>query len=175
MWELGHKEGWAPKNLCFQTGELEKTLENPLDSKEVKLDNPKGNQPWIFIVKTDAEAEFPILWTLDAQSWLTATDSHAGKGWGQKKKAATGDDVVGWHHRFNGHELSNLWEIEKDREAWCPWGHKLLDTTEWLNNNTHQWFFKSLAKSWSRKDWMKVPAAKVRSSFPRQNGNLAIV
>ena len=86
MWELGHKEGWAPKNWCFRTVVLEKTLESPLDCRKIKPINPKGNQPWIFIGRTDAEAEAPILWPPDVKSWLTGRDPDAGKDWGRRRR-----------------------------------------------------------------------------------------
>ena len=98
MWELNHKEGWAPKNQCFLIVLLEETLENPLDCKEIKLVNPKGNQPWKFTGRTDAEAEAPILWPPDAKSWLIRKDPNAGKDWGQEEKGATEDKMVRWHH-----------------------------------------------------------------------------
>ena len=101
MWELDHKEGWAPKNWSFWTVVLEKTLESPLDCK-IKPVNPKGNQPWIFIGRTDAEA--PILWPSDAKSWLIGKDPDTGKDWGQEKKGATKEEMIGWHHWLNGHE-----------------------------------------------------------------------
>ena len=105
MWELDHKESWVLKNWCFGTVVLEKTLESPLDSKEIKPVNPKGNQSWIFIGKTDAEAEIPILWPPDTKSQLIEKDPDAGKDWGQEKKRATEDKMVGWHHRLSGHEF----------------------------------------------------------------------
>ena len=86
MWELNHKEGWAPKNWCFQLVVLEKTLESPLDSKEIKPINPKGNQSWIFIGKTDARVEAPIVWSPDAKSWLTRKEPDAGKDWRQEAR-----------------------------------------------------------------------------------------
>ena len=102
-WELDHKERWVPKNCCFWTVVLEKTLESPLDYKESKPVNPKGNQPWIFIERTDVEA--PILWLPDAKSHLTRKDSDAGKDWGHEEKRATEDEMVGWHHQLNGREF----------------------------------------------------------------------
>ena len=105
MWELDHKEGWALKNWCFWTVVLEKTLHSPLDSKEIKLVNHKGNEPWIFIGRTDAEAEAPILWPPDVKSWLIGKDLDAGKDWEQKEKRATEDEMVGWHRRLDGHEF----------------------------------------------------------------------
>ena len=104
MWELDYKESWAAKNWCFWTVVLEKTLKSPLDRKKIKLVDPKGNQTWIFIGRTDAEAEAPILWSLDAKSQLTGKDPDAGKDWG-KEKAMTEDEMVGWHHCLNGHEF----------------------------------------------------------------------
>ena len=104
MWELDRKEDWVLKNWCFQIVVLEKTLENPLDCKEIKSVNPK-NQPWIFIGKTDAEAEAPILWQLDAKSWLTGKDPDAGKDGKQEEKRMTEDGMVGWHHQLNRHEF----------------------------------------------------------------------
>ena len=105
MWELDYKESWAPKNWCFWTVVLEKTLESPLDCKEIQPVHPKGNQSWIFIRSTDAEAETPILWPPDVKSWLIWKDPDAGKDWGQEEKATTEDEMVGWHHRCNGREF----------------------------------------------------------------------
>ena len=105
MWELGHKEGWAPKNWCFQTVALEKTVESPLDSKEIQPINPKGNQLWIFIGGTDAEAEAPILWPPDGKSWLIGKDPDAWKYWRQEEKGTTGDEMAWWHHWLSGYEL----------------------------------------------------------------------
>ena len=104
MWELDHKEGWAPKNWCFWTVVLEKTLESSLDCK-IKPLKPKGNQPWIFTGRTDAEAEASILWPPDVKSWLTGKDPDAGKDWGQEEKAAAEDEMVREHHRLSGHEF----------------------------------------------------------------------
>ena len=96
MEELDHKEGWAPKNWCLLTVVLEKTLEHPLDCKEIKSVNPKGNKSWIFTGGTDAEV--PILWPPDAKSWLIRKDPDAGKDWRQEEKGMREDEVVGWHH-----------------------------------------------------------------------------
>ena len=103
MWELDHKEDWALKNWCFWTAVLEKTLQSPLDSKEIKPVNPKGNQPWIFTGRTDAEAL--ILWPPDAKNWLIGKDPDARKDWMQEEKGTTEDEMVGWHHWLNGHEF----------------------------------------------------------------------
>ena len=103
MWELDHKESWAPKNWCFRTVVLEKTLECPLNSKEIKPVNPKGNQLWIFTRRTDGEAEAPILWLPDVKNWLIWKDPDAGKNWRQEKRT-TENEMVRWHHWPNGHE-----------------------------------------------------------------------
>ena len=101
--KLDHKESWALKNWCFWTVVLEKTLESPLDCREIQPVNPKENQSWIFIRRTDAEAETPILWLPDVNNWLIGKDPDAGKDWGQEEKGMTEDEMVGWHHRLNGH------------------------------------------------------------------------
>ena len=105
MWELDYKENWAPKNWCFWTVVLEKTLESPLDYKEIQLVNPKGNQSWIIIGRTTAEAETAILWTPDVKNWLTWKDPDAQKDWGQEEKGMTKDEMIGWHHQLNGYEF----------------------------------------------------------------------
>ena len=104
MWELDYKEGWTPKNWCFWTVVLEKTLESPLHCREFQLGHPKGNQSWIFIGRTDAEAESPILWPPDERA-DSLEDLDAGKDWRQKEKGTTEDEMVGWHHLLNGHEF----------------------------------------------------------------------
>ena len=98
MWELDHKEGWVPKNWCFQIVVLEKTFESPLDSNKIKPVNPKKDQPWIFTGRTDAEAEAPILRPPDVKGQLVGKDSDAGEDWGQEEKGTTEDEMVGWHH-----------------------------------------------------------------------------
>ena len=123
MWELEHKESRAAKNWCFWTVVLEKTLESPLDCKEVQPVNPKGNQSWIFIGRTDAEA--PILWPPDMKNWLLGKDPDAGKEWRQEKKGMMANEMVGWHHRFNGHEFEQALAVGDGQGglACCsPWG-----------------------------------------------------
>ena len=105
VWELDCEESWVPKNLCFWTVVLGKILESLLDCKEIKPVNPKGNQSWMFIRRTDAEAEAPILWPPDLKSWLIGKDPDAGKDWGQEEKGMTEDEMIGWHHWLNGHEF----------------------------------------------------------------------
>ena len=105
MWELEYKESWVPKNWCFWTVVLEKTLESPLDCKEIQPVHPKGNQSWIVIGRTDVEAETPRLWPLDAKNWLIRKDPDAGKDWRQEEKGMTEDEMVGRHHQLDGHEF----------------------------------------------------------------------
>ena len=105
MWELDNKESWAPKNWCFWTVVLENTLESSLDCKEIQPVHPKGDQSWVFTGRTDAEGETPILWPLYAKSWRIWKDSDAGKDWRREEKGTTEDEMVGRHHRLNGHEF----------------------------------------------------------------------
>ena len=105
MWELNHKEGWVPKNWCFPIMVLEKTLQSPLDTKEIKPVNPNGNQSWILSGRTDAEAEAPVLWPPNVKSQLFGKDSDGGKDWEQEKKGVIEDETVGWYHWLNGHEF----------------------------------------------------------------------
>jgi len=136
MWELDYKEIWESKNLCFWTVVLEKTLESLLDCKEIKPVNPKGNQSWIFIGRTGAEVEAPILWPPDVKNWLTGKDPDAGKDWRLEEKATTGDKMVGWHHRLHWHESKQAPGVGNGQggpACFSLWGHKESDTTEWLN------------------------------------------
>ena len=133
-WELECKESWALKNQWFWTVALEKTPESPLDYKEIKPVNPKGNQSWIFIEKTDAETETSILWPPDANNWLTGKDPDSGKDWRQEKKGTTADNMVGWHHHL-GHKFDQApWagDGQGNLAYCCLWGCKESDTTEWL-------------------------------------------
>ena len=128
MWELDHKQSQVPKNWCFYTVELEKTLENPLVSMEIKPVNPKGNQSWIFIWRTDAEAETPILWPTDAKSRLIRKDPDAGKYWGWEEKGTTEDEMVGWHHWLNGHEFEQALrggDWQGSLASCSPWGRRV--------------------------------------------------
>ena len=137
MWELDYKESWAPKNWCFWTVVLEKTLESYLDCKEIQPVHPKGDQSWIFIGRTDAEAETPIIWPPDVKHWLTGKDPDAGKDWRQEEKGTTEDDMVGWHHPLSGHVLSKFRELVMDREAWHAAVHGVSKSrargSDWTN------------------------------------------
>ena len=159
MWELDHKEGWAPKNWCFWTVVLEKTFESNLDNKEIKPDNPKGDQSWIFIGRTDAEAE--ILWPPDAKSWLTGKDPDAGKDWGQEEKGVTNDEMAGWHHCLNGHgfeQAPGVGDGQGGLARCSPWDHKESDMTEWLNNNNK---FKAMPTAQVYAKWTQVQTFKL--------------
>ena len=136
MWELDHKEGWASENWCFWIVVLEKTAENPLDCKEIKPVNPKGNKSWIFIQGADVEAKTPILWRPNAKSQLTIKDRDAGHDWGQEENGVTEDEMVGKHHWLNEHEFE---QTSGDSEGLgslmgcSPWAHEV-----WHNLATKQ-------------------------------------
>ena len=151
MWELDCEEGWAPKNWCFWTVVLEKTLETPLDCKEIQPVHSEGDQPWDFFGRNDAKAETPVLWPPHAKSWLIGKDSDAVRDWGQEEKGTTEDEMAGWHHWLNGHESE--WPLGvgdgQGVLACCDsWGHKESDTTERLNwterkckSKSHRFYF----------------------------------
>ena len=149
MWQLDHKESWVPKNWCFWTVVLEKTLGlqgdptspldckgSPLDCKEIQPVHLKGNQSWIFIGKTDAEVETPIVWPSDAKNWLIGKDPDAGKDQRQEEKGMTEDEMVGEHHWLNGHEFEQapgVGDGQGSLACCCSWDHKESDMTEQLN------------------------------------------
>ena len=175
MWELDYKESWGLKNRCFWTVVLEKTLESPLDCKEIQPVHPKGNQPWIFIGRTEAEAEAPILWPPDVKNWLFGKDPDAGKEWGLEKKGMTEDEVVGWHHRLDGHEFEQAPGVGDGHGglACCsPWGRKEVDMTERLNWTDLNWTWSlSFRHLWSRNHltlqavWGTGKAVEARASI----------
>ena len=138
MWELDCEESWAPKNWCFWTVVLEKTLESPLGRKEIQPVNLKGNQSWIFIGWIDVEPGTLILWPPDAKNWLIGKVPDARKDWRQEK-GITEDEMVGWYHRLNGHDFEQaLGDCEGQGSLVCcsPWGRKESDVTERLNSST---------------------------------------
>ena len=135
MWELDYKQSWVQKIWCFWTVVLENTLVSPLDSKEMQLVHPKGNQSWIFIGRTDAEAETPILLPSDVKNWLIGKDPDAGKDWRWEEKGTTEDKMVGWHHRLAGREF-DLRELVVDREAWRAAIHGVAKSQTRLSNWT---------------------------------------
>ena len=133
MWELYYKESWVLKNWCFWTVVLEKT---PLDCKEIQPVHPKGDQSWVFIGRTDVEAETPILQLPDVKSWLIGKDPDVGKDWGQEVKGTTEDEMVGWHHWLNGHGFGwtpGVGDRQGGLACCSPWDRKESDTTKWLN------------------------------------------
>ena len=148
MWELDYKESFAPKKWCFWTVVLEKTPESPLDCKDIQLVHPKGNQSWIFFGRTDAEAETPILWPPDATNWVIGKDPDAGRDWGQEEKQKTEDEMVGWHHWLNGHEVwassRSWWYTEKpgvlqslgSQSVRHVWATELTEPTEFRKTVT---------------------------------------
>ena len=163
MWELGYNESSGLKNWCFWTLVLEKTLESLLGCKEINPNHPKGDQYWVFIGSTDAEAETPILWPPDAKNWLIGKDPDAGKDWRQEEKGTTEDEMVGWHHWLNGHEFEQGLGVGdgQGRLACCsPWsrrvGHNWGTKLNWRyqsNNSMNKSKFLCL--------WVKI-----RSTFP---------
>ena len=159
MWELDCEESWGPKNWCFWTVVLEKTLESPLDCKEIQPVHPKGDQSWVFIGGTDIEAETPILWPPDVKSWLISKDPDAGKDWGQEEMGTTEGEVVGWHHWRNAVSLSKCWDMKdaKDREAGVLQSlgsqrvrHDWAAELNWTDK-------KSLVKTWYYQEYFKYP------------------
>ena len=133
MWELDCEESWAPTNWCFWTVVFEKTLESPLDYKEIQPVHSKGDQSWVFIGRTDAKAETPVLWPPHAKSWLIGKDSDAGRDWGKEEKGMTEDEMAGWHHWLDGHEFEwtpGVGDGQGGLACWNSWGHKESDMTE---------------------------------------------
>ena len=138
MWELVYKESWALKNRCFWTAVLEKTLENPLDCKEIQSVHPKGNQSWIFIGRTDVEAETPIFWPPDVKNWVIGKDPDTGKDRGQEEKGTIEDEMAGWHHWLNGHEFEQApgdGDGQGSLACCSPLGHKETRLSDWTELN----------------------------------------
>ena len=134
--ELDCEESWAPKNWCFWTVVLVKTLESPLDCKEIQPVHSKGDQSWVFFGRNDAKAETPVLWPPDLKSWLIGKDPDAGRDWGQEEKGTTEDEMAGWYHQLNGRESEwtpGVGDVQGGLACCGSWGRKELDTTEQLN------------------------------------------
>ena len=153
LWELDYKESWALKNWFFWTVVLEKTLESPLDCKEIQPVHPKGDQSWVFIGWTDAEPETPILWSPHAKNWLVGKDPDAGRHWGQEEKGTTEDEMAGWHHELNGHGFGWTPGVGDGQEglAWCcSWGCKALaQLSDWTELNIWEGLaFLGLSRGW---------------------------
>ena len=132
--KIGCEESWVLTNWYFWTVVLDKTLESPLDCKEIQPVHPKGDQSWVFIGRTDVEAATPILWPPDVKSWLIWKDPDAGKDWGQEEKEMTEDEMVGWHHQLDGHGFEwtpGVGDGHRGLACCGSWGHKELDTTDW--------------------------------------------
>ena len=158
MWELDCEDGWVPKNWCFWTVVLEKTLESPLDCKEIQPVHPKGDQSWVFIVKTDVEAETPVLWPPDVNSWLIGKDPDAWKDWAQAEKGMTEDEMVGRHHRLNGQRFGwtpGVGDGQGGLACCSSWGHIESDVTEWLNWTELNWIVPTGPVSLTQKHKLK--------------------
>ena len=177
MWEVDYKESLALKNWCFWTLVLEKILESPLDCKEIQPVHPKGDQSWVFIGRTDAEAEAPILWPPDVKSWLIGKDPNAGKDWKQEK-GTTEDEMVGWHHQLGGHEFEQTpgaGDGQGSLECCSPWGHSVgqdwvtkLNCTRSLTNV--YWRFWCLADS-----FLSIPNCYLHSGTSMKATHLIVL
>ena len=136
VWEVDCEESWAQKNWCFWTVLLEKTVESPLNCKEIQPVHPKGYQSWVFIGRTDVEAETPILWPPNAKKWLIGKDPDAGKDWGQEEKGTTEDEMVGWCHQLDGCGFEWTMWVVRDKEAWHAAVHEIAKSRIWLSDWT---------------------------------------
>ena len=157
MWELDCEESWAPKNWCFWTLVLEKTLESPLDCKKIQPVHSR-DQSWLFFERNDAKGETPVLWPPHVKSWLIGKDSDAGRDWGQEEKGTTENEMAGWHHRLDGYDFGWTPGVGDGQEglACCDsWGRKELDTTEQLNWLTDWPVMSRIIWNWTEQDEKK--------------------
>ena len=150
MWELDCEEGWALKNWCFWTVVLEKTLESPLDYKEIQPVHSKGDQSWVFFGRNDAKAETPVLWPPHVKGWLIGKDSDVGRDWGQEEKGMTEDETAGWHHWLNGHESEWTPGIGDGQGGWCAAIHGVAKSRTRLRD----WSDLIYWKHWC---WIEAP------------------
>ena len=164
MWKLDDKENRTLKNWCFWTVVLEKTLENPLDHKVIKPVNPKGNQSWIFIGRTDAEVEAPILWPPDLENWLTGKDPDIGKDWRQEEKGTTEDKMVGWHHWLNGHEFEQAPRVGDGQGSLAAAVHGVTKSQTQLSDRTELNIWEG---RWQRLEWDAGAKAQLKTYSPK--------
>ena len=173
IWELDCEESWVPKNWCFWTVVLEKTLERPLDCKEIQPVHSKGDQPWVFIARTDGKAETPILWPPHAKSWLIGKDSDAGRDWRKEEKGMTEDEMAGWHHWLDGREsewIPGVGDGQGGLACCDSWGRKESDTTERLN---WTWAFFGIALSLGLKWELTFSSPVATAEFSKFTGILS--
>ena len=169
MWELNYKESWVLKNWCFWPVVLEKTLKSPLDCKEIQPVHPKGNQSWMFIGRTDAKAETPILWPPDAKNWLIWKDPDAGKDW-SREKGTTEDEMVGWHHWLNGHEFEQALGVGDGQgglECCSPWVCKETRLSDWTELRVSHCRSRSKSREAGSVS-LHTACSHLDSLFPRQ-------
>ena len=136
MWEVDCEEGWGPKNWCFWAMVLEKTLESPLDCKEIQPIHSEADQPWVFFGRNDANAETPVLWPPHAKGWLIGKDSEAWRDWGQEEKGTTEDEMAGWHHGLDGRKSEWTAGDGDEQGAWCAAIHGVAKSWTWLSDWT---------------------------------------
>ena len=174
------QESWAAKNWCFWTVVLEKTLESPLDCKEIQPVNPKGNQSWIFIGRTNAEAETPILWSPDVKNWLIRKDTDAGKDWSQEEKGTMEDEMVGWHHRLNEHDFEQTlgvwtgkWWTGKPGVPWSMGLQSRVQLSDWTELDSvpmcGKVSFHRTDKQFSDTSWVSCKSAQLWHYLPRDS------